>query len=120
MDGKALIKRLGITARYADATVFNGTVHAVEVPASEDGDITTQMESLLANLEHTLVAAGSGKDRLLMATIYLVDMGDYDGMNMAWERWLPEAAAPARACVKVAGLARHGWRVEVAVTAAIA
>ena len=114
-----MITRIGTTPRYADATAFNGLAYIVEVPASEEGGIKPQMESLLASLERTLIAAGSGKDRLLMATIHLVDMADYDGMNAVWEAWLPIDCAPARACVKVAGLARTGWRVEVTVTAAV-
>ncbi len=113
-----MITRVGLTPRYADATMFNGLVYAVEVPAIEEGTIAPQMESLLASLERTLTTAGSGKDRLLMATIYLVDLADYDGMNAAWEDWLPAECAPARACIKVSGLAREGWRVEIAVTAA--
>lgn len=120
MNKNKKIDRFGTTARYADATVFNGMAYAVEVPAMENGDIATQMESLLASLERTLKSVGSDKDRLLMATIYLVDMADYDGMNRVWESWLPQAAAPSRACVKVAGLARTGWRVEIAVTATVA
>ncbi|HSD37030.1 MAG TPA: RidA family protein [Rhodocyclaceae bacterium] len=114
-----MIERFGCTARYADATIFSGLVQAVEVPASEEGDITSQTLSLLEALERTLITARSGKHRLLMATVYLVDMADYDGMNAVWERWLSAGTAPARACVKVAGLARPGWRVEIAVTAAV-
>jgi len=113
------ISRLNPAARYADATIFNGLVHAVEVPASESGDISSQTRSMLDLLEASLSAAGTGKDRLLMATIYLVDMADYDGMNAVWEAWLPEGMAPARACVQVARLAKTGWRVEIAVTAVI-
>ncbi|MEC5399359.1 RidA family protein [Uliginosibacterium sp. H1] len=113
------IQRLGVTARYADATVFNGLLHAVEVPASEDGNIHQQTRSLLAALEATLQRAGSDKSRILMATVYLTDMADYDGLNAEWEAWLPAGCAPARACVKVAGLARPGWRVEVVAIAAV-
>lgn len=112
------IIRLNPTARYADATIFNGLVHAVEVPAEASGDITAQTISLLTLLSQTLEKAGSGPERLLMATIYLVDMADYDGMNAVWEAWLPAGAAPSRACVQVARLAKPGWRVEIAVTAA--
>ena len=113
------IQRLNPSARYADATIYHGLVHAVEVPFGEDGDIKSQMASLLAQLEKTLEAASSGKDRLLMATVYLVDMADYEGMNEVWEAWLPFGCAPSRACVQVARLAHAGWRVEVAVTAAV-
>lgn len=112
------IARLNPAARYADATIFKGLVQAVEVPASEEGDIRNQTAEMLALLESTLEAADSGKDRLLMATLYLVDMADYAGMNEVWEAWLPPGSAPARACVQVAALARPGWRVEIAVMAA--
>ena len=112
------ITRLNPAARYADATVFNGLVQAVEVPAEESGDIRSQTASMLALLESTLNAAGSGKERLLMATIYLVDMADYAGMNTVWEAWLPVGGAPSRACVQLVRLAKPGWRVEIAVMAA--
>jgi|LauGreDrversion2_2_1035103.scaffolds.fasta_scaffold72544_1 enamine deaminase RidA (YjgF/YER057c/UK114 family) len=112
------IFRLRPATLYCDATVYNGVVHAVEVPESEDGNICSQTTSMLTLLEKTLVDAGSGKGRLLQATIYLVDMSDYDGMNEVWKAWLPAGCAPSRACVRVAGLARPGWRVEIAVTAA--
>lgn len=113
------IQRLNPAPRYCDATVYASLVHAVEVPAEEHGDIARQTTSMLELLTATLERVGSGKERLLMATLYLVDMADYDGMNAVWEAWLPPACAPARACVQVARLARPGWRVEIAVTAAL-
>jgi len=112
------IQRIGVTPRYADAVIHGGVVHAVEVPPSAAGDITQQSSALLATLEATLNNAGSSKERLLTATIYLTDMADYDGFNTVWDAWLPAGCAPSRACVKVAGLARAGWRVEVVVSAA--
>ncbi|WP_223871532.1 RidA family protein [Candidatus Dactylopiibacterium carminicum] len=112
------IERLNPAVRYADATGFCGLIHAVEVPAVEAGDIRAQTTSMLEQLETTLEKAGSGKDRLLMATLYLVDMADYEGMNEAWTAWLPTGCAPARACVQVVRLANPDWRVEIAVTAA--
>ncbi|MDQ7989068.1 MAG: RidA family protein [Candidatus Dactylopiibacterium sp.] len=112
------LQRLNPTARYADATIFNGIVQAVEVPAGGE-DIRAQTASLLAALDATLVQAGSGRHRLLMATVYLTDMGDYAGMNDVWQSWLPPECAPARACVQVAALADPAWRVEIAVTAAV-
>ena len=53
-----------------------------------------------------------------MATVYLVHVSDYARMNHVWDDWLPEGTAPCRACVQVAGLAREGWRIEIALTAA--
>ncbi|MBL8437242.1 MAG: RidA family protein [Zoogloeaceae bacterium] len=112
------IQRFGTTGRYSDAVAWNGLLHLVEVPAQDTGDIEDQTRSLLASLGAQLESAGSGKDRLLMVTVYLVDMADYAGMNAVWESWLPPGAAPSRACVQVARLARSGWRVEMAVVAA--
>ncbi|MDY0012980.1 MAG: RidA family protein [Rhodocyclaceae bacterium] len=112
------LQRLGVTARYADIVTHNGTLYTVEVPTSENGDIHTQINELLTSLEGLLTRGGSSKGQLLMATIYLVDMADYDALNQAWEAWLPPGAAPCRACVQVARLAKPGWRVEIAVTAA--
>lgn len=112
------IQRHGTTRRYSDSVVHNGTVYLVEVPADAAGDITAQTISLLAGVDRLLAEAGSDRSRLLMATVYLADMDDYDAMNAVWDAWLPEGCAPTRACVQ-ARLANPLWRVEVAVVAAL-
>lgn len=112
------IQRLNPTPRYADATTFRGLVHVVEVPSGSGGDIQSQCRGMLGLLEQTLLKAGSDKSRILMATLYIVDMADYAGLNAVWEDWLPAGCAPARACVQVSGLADPGHRVEIAVMAA--
>lgn len=112
------IQRHGTTARFSDAVVHNGVVYIVEVPSSADAAIGQQTMEVLASLERQLSAVGSDKSRVLMATVYLTDLADYDGMNTVWDAWLPPGCAPARACVKVAGLALPGWRIEIALTAA--
>lgn len=112
------IQRRGTTRRYSDSVVHNGTVYLVEVPAASDGDIAAQTASLLAGVDRLLAEAGSDKSRLLMVTVYLADLADYDGMNAVWDAWLPAGCAPTRACVQ-ARLADPGWRVEMAVVAAV-
>lgn len=112
------IQRLGTTARYSDLVTHQNTLYTVEVPTTESGDIHTQTTGLLANLASVLKQGGSGKEHILMATVYLTDMADYDGMNAAWEAWLSPGTAPCRACLQVVRLAKPGWRVEIAVTAA--
>ena len=111
------IQRHGSTRRYSDSVVHNGTVYLVEVPSNLDADITGQTENLLASIERLLAQAGSDKSRLLMATIYLADMADYNAMNAVWDVWLPDGCAPARACVQTR-LANPGFRVEIVLTAA--
>lgn len=112
------IQRHGTTRRYSDSVVHNGTVYLVEVPANLDDDITAQTSNLLASLERLLSQAGSDKSHLLMVTIYLADMADYDAMNAVWDNWLPGGSAPCRACVQTR-LANPKYRVEMALTAAI-
>ncbi len=113
------IQRHGTTRRYSDSVVHNGTIYLVEVPSNLDDDITAQSSNLLASVENLLAQAGSDKTRLLMVTIYLADMADYDAMNAVWDDWLPMGSAPTRACVQ-ARLANPNYRVEMALTAAVA
>ena len=112
------IQRHGTTRRYSDSVVHNGTVYLVEVPANLDADISAQTENLLGSIERLLAQAGSDKSCLLMATIYLADMADYDAMNAVWDAWLPEGSAPARACLQ-ARLANPKFKVEIVLTAAV-
>jgi enamine deaminase RidA (YjgF/YER057c/UK114 family) len=114
-----MIDRLNPGRRYSDAVTHNGLIYAVEVPVSETDDIRHQTREVLAALDATLALADGNKERLLMATIYLTDMADYDEMNAVWEDWLPPGAAPSRACVQVAALAHPGWRIEIAVVASV-
>lgn len=111
------IQRVGTTVRYSDSVSHGGVVYGVEVPGDE-ADITSQAKTVLAGIERLLQAAGSHHSRLLMATVYLVDMQDYTAFNEVWDAWLPPGTAPVRACVQVAALARPGWKLEIAVTAA--
>lgn len=112
------IQRYGTTRRYSDSMVHDGTVYLVEVPANPEGDIAAQTQNLLDSVDRLLTQAGTDRQRLLMVTVYLADMADYDGMNAIWDAWVPEGCAPTRACVQ-AKLANPAWRVEMAITAAL-
>lgn len=113
------IQRYGTTKRFSDSVVHSGTVYLVEVPSNLEAGVAAQTANLLASIETLLTQAGSDKSRLLMVTIYLTEMADYDAMNAVWDAWLPAGCAPARACVQ-SRLANPGYRVEMVVTAALA
>ncbi len=113
------ITRFGTTTRWSDAVVHNSTVHVVEVPTTLPADAAAQATEVLAQLEQTLLRAGSSKDRLLMCTIYLADMADRAAFNVVWDAWLIPGTAPVRACVQV-GLAEPDYRVEIHAVAATA
>lgn len=111
------IQRYGTTCRYSDSTVHNGTVYLVEVPSNTDEGIEAQTSNLLTSIERLLAQAGSNKSSMLMVTIYLADMDDYEAMNELWDAWIPAGSAPVRACLQ-ARLANPKFRVEMALTAA--
>ena len=62
--------------------------------------------------------AGSGKSKLLSATVYLADMKKYDEMNAAWDAWVDPLNPPARATVD-ARLASQQYLVEISLIAAL-
>lgn len=111
------IERQGTTRRYSDVVTHGNTVYLVEVPDTLSADITVQTREVLNAVDKRLLQAGSSKSRLLMTTIYLRDMTDYDAMNAVWDNWVPEGMAPVRACVQ-ARLANPEMRIEVVVIAA--
>jgi 2-iminobutanoate/2-iminopropanoate deaminase len=76
-----------------------------------EGDVRAEARRVMDNLAAVLAAAGSGLDRVLKTTIYLVDMADFTAVNEVYGQYFPQAP-PARATVAVAGLPK-GARVEV-------
>ena len=50
--------------------------------------------------------------------VWLKTMDDFDAMNLAYENWVPEGCAPARACGR-SEMASEELLVEFTVTAAI-
>jgi enamine deaminase RidA (YjgF/YER057c/UK114 family) len=82
-------------------------------------DITGQTRQVLAAVDQLLARAGTSKQNLLAAQIFLADMADFAGMNAVWDSWIATAGKPARATVEAA-LAKPGWKVEIMVTAALA
>jgi enamine deaminase RidA (YjgF/YER057c/UK114 family) len=53
----------------------------------------------------------------VQATIWLQDIRTVDEMNKAWDVWMPQGCAPARACIE-ARLQSPAKMVEIRVTAA--
>jgi len=112
------IVRMGTTERMSKVVVHNKTIYLCgQVADNGDAAIGPQTENMLAKVEKLLGQAGSGKENILSATLYLRDMKDFAGMNAIWDKWIPEGHAPARACVE-ARLARPDLLVEVSVIAA--
>lgn len=111
------IQRFGSNARLSEAVVANGFVFlAGMVPEDTSGNITAQTADVLQQIDHWLAQCGSDKTQILEATIFLKDLADYDGMNVAWDAWVSPEHTPARACVQ-AHLAKSDWLVEIKISA---
>lgn len=111
-----MIERIETGARMSKIVKHNGVAYLCGQVG--DGDtIADQTRDCLARVEALLSKAGSSKEQMLQAVIWLADMADFAEMNAVWDAWVPEGHAPARACGE-AKLARPELKVEIIVTAA--
>lgn len=114
-----MIERIEAGPRMSEASIHNGVIYlAGQVPADATTGIEDQTRQVLAEIDALLAQAGSDKTRILRAQIFLADVGDFAGMNRAWDAWVVPGQAPSRATVE-ARLADPAWKVEIVVTAAV-
>jgi enamine deaminase RidA (YjgF/YER057c/UK114 family) len=112
-----MIKRLESGPRMSQAVIANGFVFlAGQVAPDPSGSVVSQTRQVLGEIDRLLAAAGSSKERILTATIYLADINTFGEMNHAWEAWVHPEAKPARATVEAKMVAPE-YRVEIQVTA---
>jgi 2-iminobutanoate/2-iminopropanoate deaminase len=67
------------------------------------GTIQEQTEQIFQNLKAILEEAGSGLDKLVKTTVFLQNLGDFQGMNEVYATHVGERP-PARSTVEVAAL----------------
>lgn len=113
-----MIERQEIGQRMSKIVKHNGTVYLCGQVGAGD-TVTEQTQDCLARVDALLEQAGSSRDQILQAIIWVADMADFAEMNAVWDAWVPKDHAPARACGE-AKLARPELKVEVIVTAAYA
>jgi enamine deaminase RidA (YjgF/YER057c/UK114 family) len=112
-----MIERQHTTQRMSKIVTHNGTVYLCGQVGAGDS-ITEQTTDCLNRIDTLLAEAGSGREHILQAIIWLSDMKYFAEMNAVWDAWVPEGHAPARACGE-AKLARDVLKVEIIITAAL-
>ncbi len=114
------ITRLGTERRrMSKIIIHNDTIYLCgQVAKDSKTDIREQTQTMLDKVDGLLDQAGSDRQHILSATIYIKDMQDFASMNEVWDAWVVEGYSPARACVQ-ASLARPELLVEISVIAAV-
>ena len=75
-------------------------------------DIEAQTEQCLRNVEAILKAAGSSLQHVLRCGVFLIDMREFQQMNVVYARMFGEHR-PARTTIQAAALPLQGLRVEI-------
>ena len=77
--------------------------------------VQDQTRQCLTNIAAILKAAGSSMDKVVMATVILLNEEDFAGMNEEWVKWFP-TDPPARQGAKLP-VRVPGMKVSIAVIA---
>lgn len=111
------ITRIDQGPRMSEAVIHGDTIYLAGQVGTPGADVGEQTREALAEIEALLARAGSDKQHLLSATIWLADMADFEAMNAVWDNWIAGFPAPARATGE-ARLADPGYKVEIIMIAA--
>lgn len=108
----------GAIGPYSQAIKANGMVFCSgQIPIDPatgnfvSDDVAEQTEQVFKNLTAVLEAAGSGLDKVVKTTVFLLDMSDFAAMNEIYGKHF-DVNRPARATVQAARLPRDA-RVEI-------
>ncbi|WP_281931398.1 RidA family protein [Roseibium album] len=112
-----MIERKHVSARMSKIVKHNGVAYLCGQVGNAGDSVADQTSECLSRVDALLEDAGSSREKMLQAVIWLADMSDFAEMNAVWDAWVPERYAPARACGE-AKLARPELKVEIIVTAA--
>ena len=110
------IERIKTNERSSKIVKHNGVIY-LSGQVGDGESIVEQAKDCLGRVDSLLSEAGSSREQMLHATVWLSDMSYFSEFNEIWNEWVPTGFAPARACGE-AKLAREILKVEVIVTAA--
>lgn len=109
---------------YCHAVIHNGlliTSGQIGVDpatgAMVSGGAPEQARQVMKNLAAVLKASGSDWGKVLKTTVYLLDMGDFAGVNEVYAEFFSTGDYPARCCVAVKTLPANAL-VEIEILAA--
>jgi enamine deaminase RidA (YjgF/YER057c/UK114 family) len=111
-----MIERIDTGTRMSKIVKHNSVVYLCG-QVGDGENVADQTRDCLSRIDALLEKAGSSRQNILQAIVWLADMSDFAEMNSVWDAWVPEGHAPARACGE-SKLARANLKVEIIITAA--
>ncbi|SQI43500.1 Enamine/imine deaminase [Leminorella richardii] len=109
---------------YSHACVHGSTVYlSGQLPVSPSGNILSdrpfdeQARQVLFNIDASLRAAGSGRDRLIQVRIFIADMAHWPTFNQIYAEWIGDHR-PARIVAGVSEL-HFGSALEIEAVAGL-
>jgi enamine deaminase RidA (YjgF/YER057c/UK114 family) len=111
------ITRIDPGPRMSEAVIHGNTIYLAGQVGAPGGTVTEQTEAVLEAIDALLARCGSSKAKILMATIWLADIGGFAEMNAVWDAWVDRDNPPARATSE-GKLATPDYKVEIIVVAA--
>ncbi|MEO3386390.1 RidA family protein [Mesorhizobium sp. CAU 1741] len=106
-------KRMSAAVAHGDTLYLKGVT-----PRDTDGEIETQTQDVLDQIDALLLDAGSGRDKVVKVMIWITDIRNFERMNSVYDQWIVAGSEPVRACVE-ARLADPKMKVEIQVEAAL-
>jgi len=89
------IRRIDPGPRMSEASVHGDRIYCSGmIPEDTSHDITGQVKQALLEIDSLLAKGGSDKTKILTATIWLADIGDFAAMNAVWDGWVVPGARP--------------------------
>ena len=112
------IQRFDVGPRMSQAVIHGDRVYLAGQVADDTGqDVAGQTRQILAKIEALLAKAGSSKENILTANVWLSDIRTFNEMNSVWDPWVSKENPPCRTCVE-SRLATPAYTVEIMVVAA--
>jgi 2-iminobutanoate/2-iminopropanoate deaminase len=109
---------------YSQAIKANGFVFTSGQTALDpatgnlvDGGFEAQVHQVFRNLQAVLTAAGTGFDRVVKATVYVTDLGNFGALNKIYEGYFG-GHKPARTTIEASNLPK-GTAVEIDLVALV-
>jgi enamine deaminase RidA (YjgF/YER057c/UK114 family) len=84
-----------------------------------EGNFRAQVQQTFENLKAALQASGASFDNVVKLNSYFVDMTQLPAFREVRDKYVNTSAPPVSTAVKVAGLFREGFLVEVEAVAVV-